>query len=44
MKAVLHDFFERYIEMWKRFNDSEPRIPYDDSIKPILYIGEGETL
>ncbi len=40
MKTVMHDFFEKYIEMWKQFNDSEPRVPYDDSIEPILYIGE----
>lgn len=40
MKTIVHNFFEKYIEMWKGFNDSEPRIPYDDSIEPILYIGE----
>lgn len=28
--------------MWKGFNDSEPRIPYDESIAPILYIGEAD--
>ncbi|MBR3607231.1 MAG: SecY-interacting protein Syd [Lachnospiraceae bacterium] len=39
MKTILYNFFERYIKMWKEFNDSEPCIPYDDSIEPILYIG-----
>jgi len=40
MKTALHDFFDKYIEMWKSFSGSEPRIAFDEDIQPILYVGD----
>ena len=40
MKIVLNDFFDKYLEMWKSFSGSAPRIAFDEEIQPMLYIGD----
>lgn len=40
MKIALHDFFDKYIEMWKSFSGSAPRIAFDEDIQPMLYVSE----
>lgn len=41
MKTALHDFFDKYVEMWKSFSGTEPRIAFDDlERKEKVYVAE----
>jgi len=40
MKRELKGYFERFTDVWQKFNNSYPKVAWDESLKPIMYIGE----
>lgn len=40
MKEEMKKYFDKLIEVWKGFNNSLPKVPWNDMVRPIIYEGE----
>lgn len=40
MKEEMKKYFDQLIESWQQFNNSYPKVPWNDAVTPIIYEGE----
>ncbi|WP_143318548.1 SecY-interacting protein Syd [Clostridium sp. HBUAS56017] len=40
MKEEMKKYFDQLIEAWQGFNNSYPKVPWNDAVKPSIYEGE----
>lgn len=39
MKEIMKQYFERFCDMWREFNETYPQISYDSDVDSRLYVG-----